>query len=212
MNEIIIKTIEQSKDLPQDKLLPLYKEMPSDVDEFVKACDELMGTRQWRPFWLVTMWIKRKQDAFDLKFFPDYQRWLYEYIDSWGACDVFCYRILNPMVEKFPPLFENVLEWTQSEKVYVRRASAVCLIHPIRYSFCVNAEFEKVQTICDGLKSDGHIHVQKAVGWLLKYAYLSYPEQVDVYLRENISNLSRTTLRYALEKMEPSLKTELMAL
>lgn len=217
MNENILSIIELYKDLPKAKILEacdrrLYKEMPSDVDRFIEVCNELVTTKKWQQYWLVTVWIKRKQTALDIKYYDYFQKWLYEYTNSWGACDVFCYRILNPMIEKYPQLFENVLQWVNSEKVYVRRAAAVCLIHKTKYSFCINANFENVKKICDLLKNDMHIHIQKAVGWLLKYAYLTYPNEVKEYLKDNISNLSRTTFRYAVEKMEPAVRSEFMKL
>lgn len=189
-----------------------YAKMPADPESFVAACDELVSSGNWRAFWLVTLWIKRRQSAYELAYFDVYQKWLLENIHSWGACDVFCYRVLNPMIEKFPQLFDAALTWAHSEKVYVRRASAVCLIQSTRASFRVNAEFNRVETICDLLKDDPHIHIQKAVGWLLKYAYLTFPGEVEGYLRANLSTLSRTTFRYALEKMPPATRVDFMRL
>ncbi|MFO8033720.1 MAG: DNA alkylation repair protein [Candidatus Bipolaricaulota bacterium] len=49
------------------------------------------------------------------------------------------------------------------------------------------------------------------IGWLLKYAYLSYPTETVAYLEANVASLSRTAFRYALEKMPPSLRGRLMA-
>jgi 3-methyladenine DNA glycosylase AlkD len=190
----------------------LYHALPVDVDAFVEECDGLVTTGSWRNFWLVTLWIKRKRTAYALKYFPVYQRWLLEHIHSWGACDVFCYRVLNPLLEEFPQLFASALEWARADQLYVRRAAAVCLIQSTRHSFRVNVPFEKVETICELLKSDPHPHIQKAVGWLLKYALLSYPEQVKAYLRDNLPTLSRTTFRYALEMMDPPTRDEFMRL
>jgi 3-methyladenine DNA glycosylase AlkD len=217
MPEKVLAAIEQSRGLPRGKARDLcdrrlYKEMPGGDDPFIEECDRLVCTGNWSCFWLVTLWIKRRQNVYELKYFPTYRRWLLEHIHSWGACDVYCYRVLNPMVEKFPRLFEQALQWAHSDQVYVRRASAVCLIQSTRYTFRVNVGFEKVHTICELLKSDPHLHIQKAVGWLLKYAYLTYPDQVQAYLRANLSSLSRTTFRYALEKTGPAVRSEFMRL
>lgn len=53
---------------------------------------------------------------------------------------------------------------------------------------------------------------KKGLGWLLKYSYLTYPSEIEKYLRNNIDILSRTTFRYSLEKMPNDLKIELMKL
>ena len=55
-------------------------------------------------------------------------------------------------------------------------------------------------------------HIQKGLGWLLKYAYLTYPNEVEKYLRDNVDILSRTTFRYALEKMPKDLRNMMMHL
>lgn len=43
-------------------------------------------------------------------------------------CDAYCYRVLNPMIEKYAELYQNIIEWTKAEKIYVKRASLVCFI------------------------------------------------------------------------------------
>lgn len=215
MHTELLNAFEESKGLSAGKAKEdgdrkLYKLMPVDEVSFIACCDELVSSDDWHSFWLVTLWIKRRQTAYQLKYFDTYQKWLYKNIHSWGACDVFCYRVLNPMLEHFPQLFANALTWAHADQVYVRRASAVCLLQSTNASFRVNVEFEKVKIICDLLKADPHIHIQKAVGWLLKYAFLTYPAEVEAYLRENRLALSRTTFRYALEKMPPSERAEFM--
>ncbi len=64
-----------------------------------------------------------------------YEDWLYNYINSWGSCDVYCYRVLNPMLERYPDLSKKVLEWAKFKKTYVRRAAPVSLARTIfRYT------------------------------------------------------------------------------
>lgn len=90
-------------------------------------------------------------------------------------------------------------------------AAPVSLLESTR-SFKVNYSYPKVINIVNKLKDDQEIHVQKGVGWLLKYAYLAYSEEVYNYLKDNVDNLSRVIFRYALEKAPETVKTELMSL
>lgn len=189
----------------------LYRELPKDDSEFINICNGLVITDEWIPYQVMTIWIKRRKSAYDMHFFDTYERWLFEHTKCWGACDQYCYRVLNPMMEKFPLLYDKAFEWAGSEKTYVKRAAAVCFIQSTK-SFVINVPFEIVKKISDLLMQDSHIHVQKGVGWLLKYAYLTYPQQVEDYLRENVKNMSRTTFRYALEKMDEDLRENLMRL
>lgn len=188
----------------------LYRELPSDDGQLIDLFDVLVSTGQWRVLWLVTHWIKRRQ-LYRLDYMPYYEKWLYEQIDAWGKCDVFCYRVLNPMVENYPHLFTHVMEWADSTKTYVRRAAPVSLLQSSG-TFRVNRSLDDVLAVVEKLKDDEEVHVRKAVGWLLKYAYLSYPDEIYSYLRENVETLPRIIFRYALEKTPPSVRQELMAL
>jgi len=188
----------------------IYHILPEENEKLLKLFDYLVSLEEWKYFWLVTKWIKRKK-LYNLEYMKCYEDWLYNHVDSWYSCDVYCYRVLNPMLESYPDLYEKVLEWSKSEKTYVRRAAPVSLLESTR-SFKVNVSFSKVLEIIEILKDDSEIHVQKGVGWLLKYAYLSYPEDVYKYLENNVKNLSRTIFRYALEKAPVNEKKELMNL
>lgn len=188
-----------------------YSLLPAQEEDLILIFNELVDKGEWPYFWLVTQWIKRKKSMYQLKFMPYYEDWLYQHIHSWGACDCFCGRVLNPMVEKYPELFSRVLVWAESKKTYVRRAAPVSLIQSGR-SFRVNQDKEKVFAIVEKLKNDGEIHVQKGLGWLLKYAYLAYPDDVYLYLKNNVRNLPRIVFRYALEKTPDSVREELMSL
>lgn len=188
----------------------LYRDMPMDSEAFVRLCDGVMRLGCGRGFWMVTVWVKKRGDVYRRVFFPVYERWLLDHTDRWGTCDVLCYRVLNPMMERFPELRGRLVAWADDPRTYVRRAAAVAVIRS-HGSFTVSVPFAEVEAICDRLKADREPHVEKAIGWLLKYAYLSYPTETVAFLEANVASLSRTTFRYALEKMPPSLRDRLMA-
>ncbi len=214
----ILKTIENEYDnteLSGSKAFSkvekkVYPELPLGDNESIELFDFLVSKNEMRLFWPVTQWIKRK-GLYELEFMDHYERWLYDHVETWWMCDIFCNRVLNPMVEKFPQLFENVMRWTDSSKTYVRRAAPVSLLQSSQ-SFKVNVSVDKVFTVVEKLKHDDEIHVQKGVGWLLKYAYLSYPGVVYDYLKNNVDDLPRVIFRYSLEKTPKDVKRELMSL
>lgn len=57
-------------------------------------------------FTLMTIWIKRLK-FYEMDYFKHYENWLFNYTDTWNKCDVFCYRVLNPMIEKYPSLLKK---------------------------------------------------------------------------------------------------------
>jgi len=62
--------------------------------------------------------------------------------------------------------------------------------------------------VVEKLKNDEEEHVQKGVGWLLKYAYLSYLDEMYGY----VDDLPRLIFRYALEKPPKDVREKLMSL
>lgn len=187
----------------------LYKDLPKSDDEFIELCDELVQSHDWTLYEMMTVWIKKRKTAYLTKYFKTYEKWLYEYTNNFGACDQLCYRVLNPIIERYPTLFEEVRKWSKSDNPYVKRASAICLMKSTK-SFVVNVPFSYVKEISDELLEDNHIYVQKGVGWLLKYSYLSYSEEVVNYIKSNVNRMSRITFMYALEKMPHELKEEII--
>ena len=188
-----------------------YRQMPVADDEFVYVCNDLVQSHKPGTFWLATVWIKRRGSVYKPDYFPIYEKWLFNHATSWGRCDALCYRVLNPILEEYPHLFTHNLSWTASAKTYVRRASAVSLMQST-HTFRVNVQWEKVTAVVKRLQSDSELHVQTAIGWLLKYSYLTYPFQVEEYLRENVQTMTRTAFRYSLEKMPDQLRQQLMSL
>ena len=160
-------------------------------------------------FAIATSWAKRRADLIDIAHFARVETWLFTCITGWWECDQFCYRILNPFVYSFPELYSRVLTWTAWENPYVRRAAPVSLI-AVGPPNHVDYPADKVFDICTRLLGDEHIHVRKGVGWLLKCAYTTYPEQTVDYLESNAGSMSRTTYRYALGRMPKQLRTRLL--
>lgn len=185
-----------------------FSELPDTPKKKLILFEHLAKIGTTSLFTLMTIWIKRLK-FYEIDYFKYYEEWLVNYVDTWNKCDVFCYRVLNPMIEKYPSLLKRSKAWTSSNKTYVKRASAVCMIHSST-DFCVHVAFSDVEEVCTSLLKEKHIHIQKGVGWLLKYTYLTYPEETIHYLKNNVKVMSRTTFRYALEKMPVFLKQEMM--
>lgn len=187
----------------------LYKELPQDDDAFIEVCNELIKKKEHLVYGVISSWIKKRESTYKLEYMNVYERWVYEEIFNWGSCDLLCYRVLNPMIEKYPSLYDNVLYWTTSDKTYVKRAAAVSLLHSSQ-TFKVNVSFDLVKKVSNQLITDSDLYVQKGVGWLLKYAYLTYPIETIEYLKSNIMRMSSETFYYALQKFDKQNRDEMV--
>ena len=62
--------------------------------------------------------------------------------------------------------------------------------------------FDETFRIADKLLSHPHDLIHKAVGWLLREVGKRNIDLLRDYLDLNVSRMARTTLRYAIEKMD----------
>ena len=215
VDKIYLDMYEQYKKIDEKDL---RKKEQSFANPYFKQCEtkeeqlllfqRLLNSKELFLFASATLWIKKNSELININYFYLYEQILLEEIDTWYHCDQYCYRVLNPLIVKYPTLFAYVLKWAKSNKVYVKRAAAVCLINS-SVVFSVSVPFRYVNEVCDILLEEDHLHIQKAVGWLLKYAYLSYPEETLSYLKNKYKQMSAITYTYALEKMPKQLKEEM---
>ncbi len=69
---------------------------------------------------------------------------------------------------------------------------------------------KEIFEIADILLLDPDDMVQKGYGWMLKSLAEAYEEEVFNYVLDHRSNMPRTALRYAIEKMPDDKKREAM--
>ena len=69
-------------------------------------------------------------------------------------------------------------------------------------------QYEDTLRIADKLLGHPHDLIHKAVGWMLREVGKKDIEMLRRYLSDRYSRMSRTTLRYAIERMDPSERRE----
>lgn len=169
-----------------------------------ECCEDLMESRNTWQQMIACEWVHAAQDRTTPEDFYTFERWLHQYIFSWGTCDDFCKRVLNPYLEKDPSMIPRICAWTQSSNPWVRRASAVVFIRSEKSISAVSRPIAEVFEIANRLMSDQDIYVQKGLGWLLKAASVHEEEKVLEFLTQNRARMSRLSFRYALENMPPA--------
>jgi 3-methyladenine DNA glycosylase AlkD len=107
---------------------------------------------------------------------------------------------------------DGLTNWGETDGTHApgrwrRRAAAVALVKAARAGDHHDLAFQ----ICDSMAEDRDDMVEKGVGWLLKEMSRTEPNRVAEYLLANISRLSRTTVRYACEKLPSDLRQTVMS-
>ena len=127
-------------------------------------------------------------------------------INNWDLVDTSCYKILGHYC--FHQNREELLfELANSEDLWEKRIAIVSTMY-----FIKQKSFSIVPEIV--LKNLNHSHdlMHKANGWMLREMGKMDEEKLIEFLDEYTLQMPRTTLRYALEKIDPILKDYYMKL
>jgi 3-methyladenine DNA glycosylase AlkD len=189
-----------------------FKYLPVDDDLFVQIVRLFIQNKTYGFFSVGTLWVKKRKSVIDKKYMSFFEQIVLNDLTNWAEVDQFCYRIMNPLIELDTQYFSYLDKWSLCNSKDVRRVSLVSMIRTCKSGLKLYYNFEQMIFLVDRLKNDKDIHVRKAVGWVLKCAYPTYPKKVEAYLRANVSNLDRLIFRYALEHVSKEKKTKLMSL
>jgi 3-methyladenine DNA glycosylase AlkD len=120
-----------------------------------------------------------------------------DHLTNWANTDSLCCDLISETVRLDPSLAKRLLGWTASENRWRRRAAAVSMVPIVRRGGMLDEAF----SVADRLMEDRDEMVQKGVGWMLKEASKSHPEEVRAYLLRWRERTPALVLRYASEKL-----------
>lgn len=183
-----------------------YRSAKLSLDEVIKIADRLWkpGTVEERA--LAALIVGKFHRELERRHWAHFDGWV-DRLTNWAETDTLCGKILDPLLRKEPSLVKRLKPWTRSKLRWRRRAAAVALVLIARKGGEHEAAFE----ICDRLAADRDDMVEKGVGWLLKEISRTQPQHVAAYLIDNIDVLSRTTVRYACEKLPLKLRAKVIS-
>ncbi len=118
-------------------------------------------------------------------------------VNNWDLVDTSAPHIIGDYLYKNPEKSKILFEFSSSENLWVRRISIVST-----FAFIKNNEFNTTLEITKLLLNDNHDLIHKAVGWMLREIYKRDERLIKRFLRQNYAQIPRTTLRYAIERMD----------
>lgn len=177
------------------------------IDNVLMLCEKLLEERKWELGVIAYDWAYKVKNQYNNNTFFIFEGWLKKYVSGWGDCDDFCTHAFGELISQNNELFTYVLEWTKHQDFWVRRASAVILIYPIKHH---KYEGLKPFDIADLMMNDKHDLVLKGYGWMLKILSQIEANNVYDYLNKNKYIMPRVSFRYALEKLDRENKILLM--
>ncbi|MDE6536790.1 MAG: DNA alkylation repair protein [Muribaculaceae bacterium] len=116
--------------------------------------------------------------------------------NNWDLVDMSCPKILGVFLLYAPENIGILKELADSVNIWQQRIAMVTNWMLIRHDI-----LQPTIEIADKLLSHPHDLIHKAVGWMLREMGKRNPDALTEYLERNYSKMSRTTLRYAIEKL-----------
>eukprot|EP00127_Corallochytrium_limacisporum_P001086 Clim_evm12s38 gene=Clim_evmTU12s38 len=148
---------------------------------------------------IVKAFEREKEEIHQQRLFDLYVAYM-PYINNWDLVDCTCRFIVGPHLQSRNRSILN--KWAVDSSLWVRRIAIVSTLHFIMRCKDCTSSYE----VAELLLGDKEDLIHKATGWVLREAWKKEPKIAEQFLRTHRERMSRTTLRYAIERMPPELR------
>lgn len=126
-------------------------------------------------------------------------------VNNWDLVDLSVHRILGQAI--LDKLIDKKIlyRYARSNNMWERRMSIIATA-----MFIHNNKLDDCLKLSKILLNDKEDLMHKAVGWMLREAWKKDFRRVEKFLKDNYSNLPRTTLRYAIERIEEAKRKNIL--
>jgi 3-methyladenine DNA glycosylase AlkD len=123
-----------------------------------------------------------------------------EFVNNWDLVDTSCYKILGRYC------FENqddsiLLDLSEDDNLWFKRIAVVATMFHVK-----NNSFDLMKTLVSRNLNYEHDLIHKANGWLLREMGKNNEPELITFLDLNFQKMPRTSLRYAIERLEENLR------
>ena len=122
-----------------------------------------------------------------------------QYINNWDLVDLSAHYILGRAIADGIQPMSILDELANSPILWERRIAIISTMY-----FISQGDIIPSLNIAQILLTDKEDLIHKAVGWTLRESWKQSPQIVEQFLIDNYPQLPRTTLRYAIERIEES--------
>lgn len=185
----------------------MYKEIQDQGKSLIfQICEELWKSGRLEESFIACHWSYYVHKRYEPEDFHIFESWIDKYVTNWASCDTLCNHTVGAFLEMYPEYIIELRRWAGSQNRWMRRAAAVSLIIPVR-----KGKFhDEIFHIAHILLQDPDDLVQKGYGWMLKAASQADQKAVFDFVMDRKASMTRTALRYAIEKMPQDLRKKAM--
>jgi 3-methyladenine DNA glycosylase AlkD len=129
-----------------------------------------------------------------------------EYVNDWATCDNLSSQVVRHVLTAKPEHIPKVQAWSTSSNDWKQRASCVSFLSHARHG----THNEIILDIATRVIQNRNRFPQLGVGWMLRDLTLADEDAVVEFIKEHYTEFTREGLRYAIEKMNKSLRQDLL--
>ena len=120
-----------------------------------------------------------------------------KWVNNWDLIDLSAHKIVGAYMLEHSAQTRLLATYVHSKSLWERRVSMVAT-----WAFIREGKFDWTLKNAKVLLPDTHDLTHKAVGWMLREVWKRDNKIVEDFLIKNYKKIPRTTLRYAIERME----------
>lgn len=113
---------------------------------------------------------------------------------TWALVDVLAGDVLGELVVRFPDP-DRLDSWAADDDFWVRRSALLAQIEPLK----AGMPFEPFALYADAMLEEKEFFIRKAIGWVLREASKSRPDEVFEWLAPRFERASGVTRREAVK-------------
>ena len=166
------------------------------LPDVVNFCNQMVRDPHIEPRGIAFQVLAAFVDQAGPELLVDVRRWLEKSCDNWALVDNLAPSVLAPLLRRHPKLVPEVVAWTRSRNMWLRRGSAVVFVPLVRDKSHLDTAYD----VASRLFGDKEDLMHKAVGWMLREAGKQDMPRLERFLRAEGPRIPRTTLRYAIER------------
>ena len=170
----------------------------------IKNIEELIYSKwheeRFAGWYLVSINYKK-----DPKYYYDFTITHITQLNNWDLVDMIAPKVIGEYnIESSEKLF---IKWSKSSSLWIRRISIMSTWPKIRKN-----NHEITMKIANRFLNDQEDLIHKATGWMLREVAKRDEELVIQFITDNKTEMPRTMLRYAIERMDTKIRKKLLKL
>ena len=127
---------------------------------------------------------------------------------TWALVDFLAIDVAGGLLVRFPPLGVELDRWSRDADFWVRRASLLALLLPLRRGA---GDFARFSRYADAMLEEREFFIRKAIGWVLREVAKKRPALVAGWLAPRTTRVSGVTLREAVRYVPDETKVALLS-